>query len=396
MLFEAKVYRPPEGVAVLSVTAEDAGEAERQMLSKGYKIISIRTKSVASVRIRSKSAFSPVLFSEEVLALLEAGLSLIESVDVLALKAKDRENQRVLQNLTRQLREGMSFSRALESMPDDFTLMYIATIRSSEQTGDVGRALKRYLAYQEQINRIRDKVVSASIYPALLLGAGFLVVLFLLGYVVPRFSRVYEDLGQNLPWMSLMMMRWGHFVDDHGMSVMLMLIGLPAVALFVISRPRVRARIEKSVWNFPIVGEKILLYQLARFTRTLSMLLSGGIPFVSALDMSNELLSQPSLRDGMQRAAISVREGRSVSSAFSQHGLATDVGVRLLVVGERSGNLGETMERIASLYDNEISRWIDWFIRLFEPFLMIVIGLIIGSIVILMYMPIFELANSLQ
>lgn len=396
MLFEVKAYRLPEGVVSLDVNERDAAEAERQTLAKGYKIISIQAKSALPTRFRGKSNFSAALFSEELLALLEAGLNLIESIEVLAFKTKDRESQRVLQQMNRQMREGLSFSRALESMPDDFPAIYIATIRSSEQTGDVARAVKRYLAYQEQINLVRNKVVSASIYPALLLGAGFLVVLFLLGYVVPRFSRVYEDLGQNLPLMSVMLMRWGHLVDEHGETIFFAVAGVAAAVLIVATRPAVWEKVEKTAWSLPMIGEKILLYQLARFTRTLSMLLGGGVPFVSALDMSQELLVQPALQRQMRRAATSVREGQNISNAFAQNGLATEVGVRLLIVGERSGNLAETMEKIASFYDGEISRWIDWFIRLFEPILLIVIGLVIGLIVILMYIPIFQLASSIQ
>lgn len=138
------------------------------------------------------------------------------------------------------------------------------------------------------------------------------------------------------------------------------------------------------------------MYQLARFTRTLAMLVNGGIPFVTALDMVRDLLRQAALRQGLDHAAQAIREGRSVSDAFSQHGLATEVGVRLIAVSERSGTLGEGLERIAKLYDDDIARWVDWFARLFEPVLMIAIGLIIGLVVLLMYLPIFELASSIQ
>ncbi len=124
--------------------------------------------------------------------------------------------------------------------------------------------------------------------------------------------------------------------------------------------------------------------------------MNGGIPFVTALDMVGDLLRQPALRQGLTRAAQAIREGRAVSDAFGEHDLATEVGVRLIAVSERSGTLGDGLERIAKLYDDEIARWVDWFARLFEPVLMIAIGLIIGVVVLLMYLPIFELASSIQ
>jgi general secretion pathway protein F len=137
------------------------------------------------------------------------------------------------------------------------------------------------------------------------------------------------------------------------------------------------------------------LYQLARFYRTLGMLLRGGTPVVPAIDMASGLLT-PALRPGLARAREAIREGRAISEAMSQHGLTTPVALRMLRVGERSGRMDEMMDRIASFLDDEIARWVEWFTRLFEPLLMAVIGVAIGAIVVLMYLPVFELAGSLQ
>jgi general secretion pathway protein F len=153
---------------------------------------------------------------------------------------------------------------------------------------------------------------------------------------------------------------------------------------------------ERKLWQLPAVGEQIRVYQLARFTRTIAMLLKGGIPLVTALDMTDDLLRQPAFKAGLDQAKRAIREGRGVSDTFGTYGLATEVGTRLLVVGERSGELGDVMQRIADFYDEEIARMVEWFSRLFEPVLMILIGGLIGGIVILMYMPIFELASSIQ
>lgn len=396
MQFELKVYRAPEGVSVLQLAASDAVEASRQAEGQGYKVIAVQKKIAWSFNIGRRSRFSVALFSQELLALLEAGLSLVETVDILSRKTKDAQSQQILESLVRHLQEGLSFSRALEAIPDAFPPLYVATVRTSEQTGDLAEALRRYLAYHQQLNLVRDKVVAASVYPILLIGVGVLVILFLLGYVVPRFSRVYEDLGSNLPWMSRMLMHWGQFFGKHAGWIVGAFAAAVAAAAYALTRPRTRAVIERRLWSIPAIGEKLRLYQLARFTRTLAMLINGGIPFVTALDIVQDLLRQPALRLGLTQAGKIIREGRNVSDAFAANGLATEVGVRLLAVGERSGNMGQAMERIAKLYDDEISRWVEWFTRLFEPVLMIAIGLIIGIIVLLMYLPIFELASSIQ
>jgi general secretion pathway protein F len=196
--------------------------------------------------------------------------------------------------------------------------------------------------------------------------------------------------------MSRVLMLWGHFFGQHAFFITASLIAVIGSFIYGLTRPQTRSFLERLLWAVPSVGEKMRLYQLARFTRTLAMLVTGGVPFVTALDMVVELLRQPVLQRGLASASQSIREGRAVSDAFATNQLATEVGIRLIAVGERSGDLGEAMERIAKLYDDEISRWIDWFTRLFEPVLMIAIGLIIGLIVLLMYLPIFELASSIQ
>jgi general secretion pathway protein F len=159
--------------------------------------------------------------------------------------------------------------------------------------------------------------------------------------------------------------------------------------------PALRARIGDTLWRVPGLGERMKLYQLARFYRTIGMLLRGGMPLVSALDMGAELL-HPALRGRLVDARRTISEGKPVSASLDAHGLTTPVALRMLAVGEQSGNMGDMMDRIAAFHDEEIARWVDWFTRLFEPILMAVIGLVIGGIVILMYMPIFELAGSLQ
>jgi general secretion pathway protein F len=148
-------------------------------------------------------------------------------------------------------------------------------------------------------------------------------------------------------------------------------------------------------WRIPAIGARMRIYQLARFYRTLGMLLRGGIPVTQALEMVIDLL-HPALRVQLRQAGQSIKEGRSVSFAMQTHRLTTPVAARMLRVGERAGRMGEMMERAASFYDEEMARWVDWFTRLFEPLLMAFIGVIIGLIVVLMYLPIFELAGSIQ
>jgi general secretion pathway protein F len=242
---------------------------------------------------------------------------------------------------------------------------------------------------------VRRKVVSASIYPALLMAAGSLVLLFLLGYVVPKFSHLYEDIHGNLPLLSRVLLDVGHFIEGNGIVVLVGLVVAVVAAVRLITLPATRRWIGTRMWNIPAIGERMRLYQLARFYRTLGMLLRGGTPVLTGLEMSAGLLA-PVLRDHLGAAAQSVRDGHSISEAMSAHNLTTPVVLRMLRVGERTGKMDEMMDRIAAFCDDEISRWVDWFTRLFEPLLMAFIGIVIGVIVVLMYLPVFELAGNIQ
>ncbi|MCL2643888.1 MAG: type II secretion system F family protein [Betaproteobacteria bacterium] len=397
MRYLVKAFRTADGVSTFELDAADSESARQQAESRGYRVIDVAAPAGRRFSGLAASRFSVPLFCQELLSLLDAGMGLVEAVAILARKARQGQAHRHLEALQRLLGEGQAFSRALEGLPDVFPALLVATVKSAERTGDLNEALRRYLAYHRQLNAVRDKMLAASVYPALLVGVGLLVVFFLLGYVVPRFAKVYEDVGgDRLPVLSRALMQWGQFAGEHAAAFALAAAAVLAGLVYALSRPALRAAVMRRLWQLPFLGEQFRIYQLARFTRTVAMLLKGGVPLVAALDMTDSLLPQPALQTGLVAARKAIREGRMVSDAFGMNGLSTEVGTRLLVVGERSGELGAMMERIAVFYDEQISRTVDWASRLFEPVLMVVIGFLIGGIVILMYLPIFELASSLQ
>jgi general secretion pathway protein F len=394
--YEIKAVGSDSQVTLLTLDADDTDDAKRLAATQGYTVLGARpTHPLHSWRLGRRARFPLLLFSQELLALIEAGLTLVEAVETLLEKEHRPEAKHVLQQIIQAIYEGHPLSFALQQFPAHFPPLYVATIRASERTGDIGESLSRYVAYQMQMEVVRKKVVSASIYPALLLIAGSVVTTFLMAYVVPKFSGIYEEVGGNLPLLSQLLMKWGRLLDAHGM---LMLggftVGVAALG-YLTTRPAARRWLAHKLWQIPALGRQMRIYQLARFYRTLGMLLRGGTPVVTALTMASGLLPT-ALRHQMDQAAASIREGKSISQAMEHHGLTTPIALRMLRVGERSGKMGEMMGRIATFYDDEMSRAVDWFTKLFEPLLMAFIGLVIGGIVVLMYFPIFQLAGSIQ
>lgn len=400
MKYRAKVFRRDTGVAVVDLDAVDSDHAGRELRTQGYRLLRIDAAGKIAAHLwpsfSHSRAFPLLVFSQELAALTEAGLSLIEAIDALYGRSAEVVTNETIGRLRTSLREGRSLSGAMANMPEHFPELYVATIRSSEETGDLAKALRRYIDYRLQLDELRDKLVAASVYPALLLAVGGLVVIFLLGYVVPRFARVFEGLGNNLPYLSRLLIDWGQFAATHMLGLTAAFVLSLATAGFALARPEIRTWLNGVAWRLPLVGERLRAYQLSRFTRTLAMLLSGGIPLVAALGMVRELLRQPLLQSALGEATRAIREGQSITDAFARHGLATDIGLKMLAVGERSGNLGPMLDNLARFYDLENERFVAWTSRLIEPALMMGIGLVVGVIVLLMYFPIFELAGNIQ
>jgi len=393
MRFHVKALHGSESVVSLELDAPDAADATRQASASGHHVLSLRPAQPWRLAANARAGRFPLtLFAEQLLALLGAGLTLTEAIDALVAKEPPGAVRTVLEPLAAQLRQGHTLSQAMQEASGAFPALFIASVRATERTGDVPEALRRYLAYQRQIERVRAKLLSASLYPMLLIGAGGLVLLFLVAYVVPKFSRIYEDMPGEMPLLSQLLLQAGRFMETHGIVAGVALVGAAAILVRFALLPSFRSAFAARLQRLPGIGPHVQVYQQARFYRTLGLLLRGGTPLVPALETCGGLLPV-TMHENLRRAAAAIREGRAMSDAMEANGLATPLALRMLRVGEKSGRMTEMMDHIASLSDEEFSRWVDWFSRLFEPLLMAVIGVVIGGIVLLMYFPIFELAG---
>ena len=378
-------------------------EAIRKAGARGLSVLAVESSSATSASQRPRESADPasgpafplLLFSQELLALLEAGLNLMEALETLHAKERTSANRALLDALLRLLREGKNFSDVLMAYPSCFPDVYVATVRASERTGDLPRALARFIGYQQQFDSLRKKLVSAAIYPVMLLVVGGFVTLFLLGYVVPRFSAVYESSGRDMPWLSTVLLSFGHFLNQNWLSVLVAAAVVLTGVIGVLARSGGRAFLLTQVLRLPWLATKADEFRLSRFYRAVSLLLASGIALPRALGMVSGLLG-PDQQAALVRGKLAVEQGQALSSALTGTRLASPVAESLIKVGERSGQLAEMLERTARFHDEELARWLDWMSRLLEPVLMTAIGLVIGTVVMLMYMPIFDLAGSLQ
>lgn len=383
----ASASSSPHNIRLEAASIEQARtEAEKQ----GYIVLSVRPHGLSLTRHK----FPLLLFCQELTVLLQSGLLLTQALETLSQKERSNEIRTVLLQLVDSIRTGRTFSDALAAQPRHFPSLFVAMVRACETTGNLAEGLSRFANYLEQVDVLKKRLVSASIYPALILSFGTLVMLFLLGYVVPRFSQIYEARATDLSTASEVLLIIGNTVEAHGPILLFGFLLFIALAVVFFTRQRVRARIGEALTHMPVIGERIRIYHLSRFYRTFAMLLRSGIPVVSALTMVSELLGM-TVKTHVDKARQLILDGQTFAQSMQQAELVTPVAVQLFRVGENAGNLDDMMERAATFHEEEMMRWVDAFSKLVEPVLMALLGVIIGLIVFLMYLPIFELASGL-
>lgn len=394
-LFEVVAVSPQGTLLTEQLRASDSTKAAEQMQLRGLRVLSCREVRTSGLKSFRRQRLDVALFTDELAALLDAGLGMVDTLRTLAQKERDSGGRQALEAVTRDVIEGMPLSVALANRGDLFPTLLVASVSASEQTGDLVSALRRFSTHLESMRMLRAKLVGAAIYPALLLGVGSLVVLFLLGVVVPRFAVLLEGASKKLPIASQMLLGWGKTVAAHPavfLAGFVIVVAAICYGLLRAARSGWQIRGLQRAW---LIGPLVQLFRHAQFYRTCAMLVQGGIPVLRAFEMSRRLLSvedQLAL-DGARRQ---IAEGRPIGPALAQAQIADTVALRMLEVAQRTGRLADVLARIATFQEQALSRAIDLAARLVEPALMIFIGLVIGAIVVLMYMPIFDLATSLQ
>ena len=322
--------------------------------AEGLNVIdSVRAGADVVSHRRGSRRFSVHLFTQELVALLEAGLTLLEGLRALSGKA-EADERRILQMLVNDLLTGKRFSDALEIHPE-FPSIYVSLVRASEETSDLPTSLQRYLVHSTQMDEARQKAVSAAIYPALLIVVGGAALVFLLLYVVPRFSGIYDGMRGELPWSARLMMQWSHGVKDHGSEIIVSGLLVVLAAVTALTTGGSRLYLVNALHRLPYLGEQLRLFHMARLFRTVGMLLEGGIPLVSATEMSLAVLPID-LKLRATTALARMREGVKPSMALREQDLSSSVADQMLLVGERSGELGSMMSRVAAFYEADTTR----------------------------------------
>ena len=398
MRFLVRAVDSDHQLHTLYIDDVDRSAVSARVKEQGLHLLHIEvdstTSSILSRRTSAKSSVFLDTFNTELLTLLSAGLSLLESLEVMSERESDVDRLSIYQHLRTDIQNGHRLSVAFSRQPMIFTPLYVGLVRSAEETSELAHAFQQFSEYSQRRNVLRQRIISALIYPAILFIVGGAVILFLMLYVVPRFSEVYKDTGRPLPLLSNLLLSWGQLLHAHSRAALLIIFGTLTISVLYL-QTHGASFLFRFMKLLPKLRRQLNAMEYSRIYLTLSMLIRGGIPVAEALTMMSDTVS-PETHLQLQRIKSDIEQGRSLSYAFESAHLADLVSLRLLRVGEKSGQLAAMLFEAGKLQENEVSRWIEKFSKTFEPILMTIIGLVVGGIVILLYMPIFDLAGSIQ
>jgi len=319
-------------------------------------------------------------FTQELAAMLQAGLPLDRSLDVLAEIAETPALQELVGNIHQGIRGGASLADALEES-GHFSSFYVNMIRAGEAGGSIGSAMSRLSTHLEQADALRQSVVSALVYPAILLGVAVLSIVILLAYVVPQFEQLFADMGRALPWPTQIVMATGDFFRSYWWLVIVLIALLVWAIAGALKNPRYRQSIDARVLRWPLVGELIAKMETARFARTLGTLLENGVPMLTGLGIVTGTLSNYVLAQTVSDAADGLRRGGSLTDGIGQSEAFPRLALHMIKVGEETGQIEDMLMRVGDIYDQEVQATVKRMLSLLEPVLILGMGVLIAGII---------------
>ncbi len=401
--FSCRIATPTGSVRALEVEEETPEAARRSLEAQGLLVFEITQRGrgrfaglLPVLRGRRVGARPLLIFNQELLALVKAGLPILTALDLLGERSQHARLRAALSDAREAVKGGSALSDAMARHADVFPPLLSASVHAGEQSGNLVVALGRYIEYQKRMLAIRQRVRGALTYPVILVVASGAVTLFLLTFVVPAFSQIYGDMQGELPIATRMLV-----TITGRMREALPLVGGVLVALAVggwqwRNTPGGRRATDRWLFHLPWVGDLLRGYLFSRFSHTLAMMLSGGIPMIPSLQATLGIVGNAHLAAMLQPAIPRVAAGSSLADALGRSGVVPPLVQELVAVGERSGSLGEMLGHVADLYDSDVDTRLTALTALIEPVIMISMGLVVATVVIIMYLPIFHLSSVVK
>jgi len=394
-LFTYKVLREDGSTVSDEAVAGDAGELRQILVARGYLVIELRKKRTG-LRPEGGSAKDFLIFNQEFTTLIKAGLPILQALELLEKRTEKPGFRAVLQGVIHEIKGGAALSDAMAMQPAWFSSLYAATVRAGEQSGALVEVLQRFTLYQKKVLAVRRKVVSALAYPVFLVITLVAVLTLFFLYIIPNFIQMYGDQAGPLPFLTTLLVSFTHTLTASAPLLFFAAIA-SGIGVSLWKKTENGKRVLDGVkLKVPLVRSLLLQYLLSQLTRTLAAVLRGGIPLVQALDTTAGVVNNAVVARQLRDVRKLVTEGVSLANAFERTRLAPDMTVRMIEVGESSGDLPQMLEDVAEFYDQEVENRLAVLTTMIEPVLMLSMGLIIAAIVVALYLPIFEMGARLK
>ena len=377
---EAAVIRQLQQEGLIPLSTRRAGGVRDQLFSQRRRQ-NLTAKEIGGL-------------TRELSTLLEAGLTLDRSLQILIELGDQERIIRVLGDLQNRVRGGATFSAALEQQGGQFPRLYINMVRAGESSGALDAVLGRLAEYLEKTADLRDTVISALVYPLILLVVAGLSVILLLVFVVPQFAVLFQDMGAALPLPTRIVMGVGDFFRDFWWALLVLIAAIAVLIERALAKPEVRDRFDSRVLRLPLFGDLIWKMETARFCHTLATLLKNGLTLLSALNLAKEVVNNRKLVDLMTAAGEDLKHGRGLAQPFTQREILPQMALQMIRVGEESGALDTMLAKVANIYDKETQSSVKRLLTLLEPALIIGLGVVVAGIIISIIVPILG-ANEL-
>lgn len=377
-------------------TAKSAALLKTELRRRGINATTVKPKpkplfGAAGRTIKPREI---AVFSRQIAVMMAAGVPMVQGLDIIANGQANPRMKNMLLDVKTNIEGGSSLAESMRKYPVQFDELYTNLVKAGETAGVLDTVLDTVASYKENIEAIKGKVKKALFYPAAVLVVAFIVTLILLIFVIPQFESVFANFGAKLPAFTLMYVNLSRFVTQHWLIMIVIIVGAVGSTILIYKRsPKFAHFIARASLKVPVVGQILTQSAIARFARTLGVTFKAGVPLVEALDSVSTATGSPIYNEAVKKIRGDVAVGHQLQFAMRQTELFPNMVVQMIGIGEEAGALDTMLFKIAEFYEQEVNNAVDALSSLLEPFIMIIIGLIVGGMVVAMYLPIFQLGN---
>jgi type IV pilus assembly protein PilC len=373
-------------------SAATAEELRARFVQAGYYVYSVKARNVLGGSSKKKVKLDTFLiFNQQFLTLIRAGLPILGSLELLARRQKIASFRAQLDDVAARVKTGQSISEAFEAQ-GGFSLVYTTTLLAGERSGNLEEVLQRFLDFQRVSLTFRKKLKASLIYPALLVVMVTGLFIFLITFVVPRFAQLYDQLGTKLPALTVFLLDLGRWAQSYGIYAAIVVAIVGFLGYRWVQTDAGATTVDKIRIKLPLFGNVWLKYQVGLFSRTLSTLLTGGLPLVPSLETAAKSIDSKQIAIAVTRSVETVREGKGLSDSLQATKVFPELAIEMIEVGESTGALPQMLNSVAEFFEEDVQTNLTAAMSLIEPLILIFMGLVVVTILIALYLPIFSLS----